>query len=223
MPVYYGGDLCDSDESDWDDPYDIACVEYVEQYNFDAIEGMELNVFERCKRPDKSAMVGSEWTGPKYVRQTSSSYPRCELDMVGVESLIDVFMERYDVPDAAVSPNVRNCSDTYDGGTALYDEGDISDSDGVSIEDCERDTWEDWCDSALRNGFGEFPPDRDDLQPTVVFSDKLFSDEVFADTPVSVHEEVPVSALQIFMDVGLPLVPPVIDWIVRRSNDELSL
>ena len=40
MPVYYGGDLCNSDESDWEDPYDIACAEYVEQYNFDAPEGM---------------------------------------------------------------------------------------------------------------------------------------------------------------------------------------
>ena len=26
MPVYYGGDLCTSDESDWEDPYNIACV-----------------------------------------------------------------------------------------------------------------------------------------------------------------------------------------------------
>ena len=31
MPVYYGSDLYDSDESDWKDPYDIACAEYVEQ------------------------------------------------------------------------------------------------------------------------------------------------------------------------------------------------
>ena len=30
MPVYYGGDLCTSDESDWEDPYDVACAEYVE-------------------------------------------------------------------------------------------------------------------------------------------------------------------------------------------------
>ena len=44
MPVYYGGDLCDSDESDWEHPYVIACAEYVEQYNFDALEGMELKV-----------------------------------------------------------------------------------------------------------------------------------------------------------------------------------
>ena len=46
MPVYYGGDLCDSDESDWEDPYDIACAEYVEQYNFDALDGMELMFFD---------------------------------------------------------------------------------------------------------------------------------------------------------------------------------
>ena len=34
IPVYYGGDLCDSNESDSEDPYDIASAEYVEQYNF---------------------------------------------------------------------------------------------------------------------------------------------------------------------------------------------
>ena len=42
MPVYHSGDLYDSDESDWEDPYDVVCAEYVEQYNFDALEGMEL-------------------------------------------------------------------------------------------------------------------------------------------------------------------------------------
>ena len=46
MAAYYGGDLCNSDESDWDDLYDIASAEYVEQYNFDVPEGMELVVFE---------------------------------------------------------------------------------------------------------------------------------------------------------------------------------
>ena len=49
MAVYHGGDLCDSDESDWDDLYDIASAEYVEQYNFDVPERMELMVFERCR------------------------------------------------------------------------------------------------------------------------------------------------------------------------------
>ena len=46
MPVYYGCDLYDSDESDWEDPCDLAYAEYVDRYNFDAPEGMELNVFE---------------------------------------------------------------------------------------------------------------------------------------------------------------------------------
>ena len=45
MTVYYGSDLCDSNESDWEDPYDIASAEYVEQYNFDVPEGMDLMVF----------------------------------------------------------------------------------------------------------------------------------------------------------------------------------
>ena len=30
MPVYYGGDLCDSHESDWEDPCDLAYAEYVD-------------------------------------------------------------------------------------------------------------------------------------------------------------------------------------------------
>ena len=34
MPVYYGGDLCTSDESDWEDPYDIACAKYVEHLGY---------------------------------------------------------------------------------------------------------------------------------------------------------------------------------------------
>ena len=49
MPVNYGGDLCESDVSEWVDPWDLAYAEYVDQYNFDAPEGMELKVFQRLK------------------------------------------------------------------------------------------------------------------------------------------------------------------------------
>ena len=62
MTVYYGGNLCDSDESDWDDPYDIASEQYVDQYNFDVPEGMDLMVFERGGRPSGSEMLrGLVW------------------------------------------------------------------------------------------------------------------------------------------------------------------
>ena len=144
----------------------------------------------------------------KLVHQSSLSYPRWDSDTVGTEPVADIFTGRHDVPDVAVSPNRRSCSDTYGGGTTLYYEGDISDSDCGSVQDRERDTWEDWCDSAFRNEYGTFPPDMDEMLSTVVLSDKLFSDEDMADMPVSQNEEIPVSALQLFADEGVPLPPP---------------
>ena len=90
----------------------------------------------------------SEGTGLTHVCQTTLSYPRCELDTVGVEPLADVCTGKHDVTAVAVSPS---CSDPYDRETALSDEGHISDPDGGSIEARERDTWESWCDSAFRN------------------------------------------------------------------------
>ena len=35
MPVYYGGDLHDLEDSDWDDLYALASAAYVEEYNSD--------------------------------------------------------------------------------------------------------------------------------------------------------------------------------------------
>ena len=46
MPVHYGGDLYDSEDSDLDDPYAIASAAYVEDYNFDVPEGMDLMVYD---------------------------------------------------------------------------------------------------------------------------------------------------------------------------------
>ena len=63
--------------------------------------------------------------------------------------------------------------------------------------------------------------------PTGVFSDKLFLDEDIADMPVSDNQEMPVSALQVFVDVGYlclpPPPPPHMDRIVRVDNNELAL
>ena len=49
MPVYYGGDLYDSEDSDWNDPYALASVAYVEDYNFDVPEGMDLMVHRHSR------------------------------------------------------------------------------------------------------------------------------------------------------------------------------
>ena len=49
MPVYYGSELYDSD---WDDPYALASMAYVEDYNFDVPEGMDLMVHRHSRIPD---------------------------------------------------------------------------------------------------------------------------------------------------------------------------
>ena len=46
MRVYYEDSPCDSDESDWEDLYDVASRQYVDDYNFDVPDGMDLMVFE---------------------------------------------------------------------------------------------------------------------------------------------------------------------------------
>ena len=71
MTVYYGSDLCDLDESDWDDPYDIASAEFVDQYHFDVPEGMDRMVFERCGGPYGSEMLEEEGTDLAHMCQTT--------------------------------------------------------------------------------------------------------------------------------------------------------
>ena len=54
LPVYYGGDMYDSEDSEWDDPLELASGEYVEDYNFDVPEGMDLMVNHRSRSSDGS-------------------------------------------------------------------------------------------------------------------------------------------------------------------------
>ena len=49
----------------------------------------------------------------------------------------------------------------------------------------------------------------------------LISDDVLADTSVSVREEVPVLALHTVTDKGAPLVNPVVHQDIRQIRDEL--
>ena len=52
MSVYYGGDLYDSEDSDCDDLYALASAAYVEDYNFDVPDGMDLMVHRHSRIPD---------------------------------------------------------------------------------------------------------------------------------------------------------------------------
>ena len=66
MPAYYGGDLYDSEDSDWDDPYAIASAAYVD-YNFDVPEGMDLMVHDRRRSPYGSDIREDRQTGLTHV------------------------------------------------------------------------------------------------------------------------------------------------------------
>ena len=150
----YGGDLYDSD---WEDPRDLAYAEYVNQYNFDAPEGFELKVFDRSKAVDVPVMMVGEMTGLGNVRQKLSSCSLPEVEIVCMEPVADIITVGHDVPGVAESPIRQNSCETDGGGVAFYYEGDLNDSDCGSVGDHELDTWEDWCDSAFRNGYGGFP------------------------------------------------------------------
>ena len=119
MTVYYGSDLCDSDESDWDDLYDITSEEYVDQYNFDVPEGMDLMVFERGRGPSGSAMLDGEGTGLALVCQTTLSDPQGKLDAVDVDPLAKVFNGTLLGTAAVGSPTVRCGGGLYDNETIL--------------------------------------------------------------------------------------------------------
>ena len=46
--VYYGGDMYNSEDTEEYDPVEMARAAYVEDYNFDVPEGMELMTYNRC-------------------------------------------------------------------------------------------------------------------------------------------------------------------------------
>ena len=46
--------MYDSEDSEEDDPLELVRAAYVEDYNFDVPEGMELMVYKRC-HPDDGA------------------------------------------------------------------------------------------------------------------------------------------------------------------------
>ena len=47
--TFNGGDLYDSEDSDWEDPYALASAAYVEDYSFDVPEGMDLMVHRHSR------------------------------------------------------------------------------------------------------------------------------------------------------------------------------
>ena len=133
-------------------------------------------------------MLDVERTDLTLVCQTTLSVPEGKLDTGNIYPLANVASARLSESVAVGSPTIRGGSRPDNGETILSEGEDISNMDEGSIEDDERSTWTDWCDSAFW---------------MVAFSDRLFSEEVLTDSAVSVHEELPMLALRISSNVGV--------------------
>ena len=95
MPVYYGGDLCDSDDledSEWEDHWNLAYAEHVDQYNFDALDGIELKVYERLQAVNEPVMMVGELPCPELVHQNLNG-SLVEVDMVGSATKVNILTE----------------------------------------------------------------------------------------------------------------------------------
>ena len=127
MPVYYGGDLYDSEDSDWDDPYALASAAYVEDYNIDIPEGMDLMVHLHNWILDRLDALQDCQTDVAPVCQTVSCATQDEWDTSDNDSLT-----------AAANADDPNMDDFYQR-VALSDDGDFLDSDDGSVTDIDSD------------------------------------------------------------------------------------
>ena len=165
-------------------------------------------------------MMVSEVPGLRHVSPNLSG-SLLGADMVDSKTVVDILTEGHDGSRDAEAP-IQRASDVTDGdGVAFYYEGDLSDSDCGSTVGRERDTW----DSAFHNGNGGFPPDADDPQPPVMFSNQLFWDDDIAE-PSRVWpdgENAPVLKSPVLAGTLKPLMLPDTDHTVRLDNSELEL
>ena len=87
MPVYYGGDLYDLEDSDCDDPYTLGSAAYVEDYNFDVPDGMDLMVHRHSRIPDSLDVQQESQMDVAPVYQTVSNATRDEWNTSDNDSL----------------------------------------------------------------------------------------------------------------------------------------
>ena len=92
--MYYGGDLCDSEELEEYEALELARATYAEDYNFDAPEGLELMTYTHS-RPD-----GRETRGVDTVDMVSMCWtvswvtPRAQDEPDGTSELDTLSMSR---------------------------------------------------------------------------------------------------------------------------------
>ena len=152
-------------------------------------------------------MLDMERTDLTLVCQTTLSVPEGQLDTGNVSPLANV-------ASAEVSESVAVGSPTFVGGGGHDTDSSIMDE--GSIEDDERSTWTDWCDSAFYTVFGTFPSAADGcVQGRTVVGRGVDRFGLFGSRGIA-YVDITDS-----LEPSVTVIPPVVDWPVQRIMDGL--
>ena len=146
LPVHYGGDMYDSEDSEEYNPLEMACAAYVEDYSVDVPEGMELMTYNR-RRPDGGEARSVDTLDMVPMCQTGSCVTRIGPDESSDTSGMDTAVTNgSDIEDFCQWPELSDEEDCFvsdvgssvDSSLCISEQDDLSYVDVASISDFNR-------------------------------------------------------------------------------------
>ena len=206
LPVYYGGDMYDSEDLEEYDPLEMARAAYAEDYNFDVPEGIYLMTYTRS-RPDGGETRGVNTVDMVPMCRTVSCVTHVVSDESRGTSETDTAnIEELDIEGFCLWPDLWNEEDSFvssvrskvdisicmseqdnlsyvdvasmgDFNSVVSDDAIGFDSDEGSVAELEWNTWDDACAWEFRNASGNFPPDSELGLPAALLKDVVYCTE----------------------------------------------
>ena len=205
LPVYYGGDMYDSEDSE-DDPLERARAAYVEDYNFDVPEDMELMTYNQS-RPDGGEARSVDTVDMVPMCRNVSCVTRIARDESNDTSGTDTaVINGSDIEDFCQGPELSDEEDCFgsDVGSSAVSNSCISEQDDLSYvdiasvvdfdsEDSDEDfcfnsdegsvaelewnTWDEACALDFQIASGIVPPDSAVVRQAVNIKDNIYNME----------------------------------------------
>ena len=235
LPVYYGGDMYDLEDSEECDPPEMARAAYVEDYNFDVLEGMELMTYTR-RRLDGGEARGVNTVDMVPMCQTVSCVTRIEPEESSDPSGTDAtVIEGSDIEDFCLWPDLldeedcslSNVGSSVDNSLCMTDILVILSEDSYedigfnldegSVAELEWNTWDEECALEFQNASGVFPPNSTVVHPAVNLKDNVYHME---EAPVL--EPLEHLVLKKPLDSGSLEGRSVVDWFAQLIMEPLE-
>ena len=151
LPVYYGGDMYDLEDPEEYDPLEMASAAYVEDYNFDVPDGMELMTYTR-RRLDGGDTRGVNAVDMVPMCRTVLGVTRCEPDESSDSSRTDTAaLEESDIEDSCLWTDlwdeedcpVSNAGSIVDNSLCISNQDKLSYVDVASMGDFDSEDFDD--------------------------------------------------------------------------------